>query len=177
MERGEQGELFVWLTAQDADKLGVHAMQQGAPPRHALRQILQAAQRQLDFCITQSLTLEMMPAPEGCMLIFTPACAPLPKPPRAIGPTLYFVADSDALLLLAQGLAQVEALVPASLYRANKGFYLLLYARARAPLQRLLQETAVRCAQGDAAAAFVQEHGQACCIGDALQRLRADQRA
>ena len=47
MERGEQGELFVWLTAQDAEKLGVHTLQQGTPPRHALRQILQTAQRQL----------------------------------------------------------------------------------------------------------------------------------
>ena len=177
MESGEQGELFVWLTAQDTEQLGVHPVRQGrslSVERHALRSILQAAQRQLGFCPSQNLALEIMPTPEGCMMIFTPERQPLPKPARAVGPIVYYVADSNALLQLAKGLKGMAALPPSSLYRAKQGFYLLVYARVAPPLRRLLQETAVRCAQGDACAAYVEEYARACCIADALTRLRED---
>lgn len=173
MEYSPCGALYVWLTAQDTVRMGL-----GEAPvwtdgsaRGALRQILHSAREKTDFRATGGLTLEVLGTGNGYLLIFTAAPADAGKPPRTEGPAAYWLPDSDSLLQLAGGLPGLTGLPYASLYRAERGFFLLIYGRAPV-LQQLLCETAVAAGTGDTVAAHIEEYGRACCIGDALTRLQ-----
>lgn len=182
MELGDSGELFVWLSEQDAENFGSCLQaktEQPAVSRHTLRKILQTARQQTGFTVTENLTLEILAVGDGYLLIFTAENNQTDQRPSvAEGPYLYIFSDCDSLLLFADGLRAFSALPYASLYRIEKRFYLVIYGKtAVAPLYRLLRETAQYVGQGEVSAAYIEEYGRACCIGDALARLQKDYRA
>ena len=176
MECNENGALYVWLTAQDAARIGLTGtLPMGGSVRGALRQILRAAREKTAFSPAGSLSLEVLANGSGYLLIFTPVDVPAHerRPERAAPPRVFRLRDSDRLLQLAQALGRVAEVPSASLYRLPDGFYLLLYTSVPEALSRLLREMAEPTGEGDACMAYIEEYGRACCIGDALARLKS----
>ena len=148
--------------------LGALLLEAGVAPQSGLRQ----------------LTVEALPVSGGVLFLLTPAWQ-LPRRLRlrnSRSPLIYTLADADALLALARGWRRLHPsssaplghpLGQSSLYRMGERYLLLLYPLT--PLSRSIQVPlhtfGTASGSGDAAAAFIEEHGTALCIGDALSRL------
>lgn len=172
MDLSGNGCLTLLLSDEELSGLGLSFEEldyQSPKTRRMLRTLLQLARQQTGYAPEGALLIEALPLEGGCLLLVTPEGArPLPE---AEEPTVFFVADGDALL-------QIASAWPAgphplgegsSLYRGEAGFWLILYGGAEAPV---VFECAEELADGEAAAAFAAEHGTPLFIGDALPRLR-----
>lgn len=165
------GCLTLLLSDEELRSLGLSFEElDGKSPktRRMLHALLQMARRETGYAPQGSLLVEALPLEGGCLLLVTPEEEP-PQP--CCAPAAFLVAEEDALLQIAA--AWSPAAHPlwqsSSLYRAQEGFWLVLYGGADAPV---LYECAEPAADGAAAAARVAEHGEPIFIGDALPRLR-----
>lgn len=186
MELLDNGCLKILLTGEDlrCRSLSFDTLDyRDSHTREALHALLEAAQEQVGFPPTEHLLIEALPVEDGCLLLVTPeksGCRLRLK--TAKGPYIYRLDNAERLLQLADGLSRLyrreAALVDcrgSSLYRAEDGYRLILYAPKglSGPVRRLLTHLAEPEGEGDAAAAFVEEHAAAVSVGDALPRLIA----
>ncbi len=177
LEPLNSGCLKIWLSHTDMHRWGLqfdrmHA-QDSATRRTILKLIAVARERGM-FGTHVGLTVEALPIDEGCLLLITPHTAPpLPTPE----PTVYTVADADALLHLGKALHTIpeQQLPTASLYRWNQEYRLIVYTGTEPahPYHQLLGEFADRLADGCAAAAYTEEHGERLLVGNAFHTLKA----
>lgn len=175
MEPLKNGSLKIWMTDTDMQHWGLQFEQMGshdeATRRAALRLIAVARDRRL-LSTEGALTMEALPIRNGCLLLITPHRDPLLRlPPPA---TVYCFHAADDLLQLADSLRYIKAqtLPPASLFRWQSGYRLIVYhdATTHTVCRRQLCEYAEPL-DGVLAVARTSEYGKAICIGDALSRL------
>lgn len=143
--------------------------------RGVLRLLLEQAREETGFDPGGSLLVEALPVDGGCLLLLTPTAGKRHvRMKRAAGPFVYELDDTDAVLRLARSAdGQMPAMLTSSLYRFGSRYRLILYPGS--PLSRemsnLLGEFARPAGEGDAAAAYTAEHGEAIAVGDALHRM------
>ncbi|MBO5798034.1 MAG: adaptor protein MecA [Clostridia bacterium] len=170
MECSGNGCLSLILSEEELARLGLsfeELDQQNPKTRRMLRTLLQLARRRTGFAPKGALLVEALPLEGGCLLLVSPKD---PILPAAASPTVFWVADGDALLQIAAGGPLTHPLGEgSSLYRGQEGFWLILYGGATAPV---LLECGQELADGATAAAYAAEHGEPLFIGDALPRLR-----
>ena len=183
LTRLHNGCLRIWLTETDLERMGLSFDRLDASDpttRLAMGQILLAAEQQTGFIPSGNLMVEALPIQNGCLLLLSPiGDSQSWKPKRAGGPYIYAVETAEQLLRLAENwkrFAVREELLPASsLYRWDTHYRLIVYPAASFPpgMRQLLTEFTTETGEGDAAAAFIAEHGKALLIGNALPRLSA----
>ncbi|MBO5797348.1 MAG: hypothetical protein J6R77_03260, partial [Clostridia bacterium] len=141
--------------------------QQNPKTRRMLRTLLQLARRKAGYAPKGALLVEALPLEGGCLLLVSPKAPPLPV---ASSPTVFWVAEADALLQIAAAAPIAHPLgESSSLYRGRGGFWLIVYGGATAPV---LFECGQALADGAIAAAYAAEHVEPLFIGDALPRMR-----
>ena len=193
MEPMENGCLKIWLDAGDLQALGLQFEDMDyreSATREAIAKLLQTAQDQTGFQMTDSLLVEALPLDEGCLLLLTPGGAldntgagrRRLRMVRAGGPLVYSLAEVDQLFQLEQGWRRFRCRgrsgpsfrEPAtSLFRFGDQYRLVVYPSFLIPkgMRSMLSEFGTLVGEGDAAAAYTAEHGQALAIGDAIDRL------
>ncbi len=178
MEPLKGGCLKIWMSSTDMHRWGLRFECMSADDtatRRAIHRLVHIARQREALRAEEGLTVEALPASEGCLLLFTPQ-RPF-VPPRSPKPIIYALDNGDDLLELGDRLCRFErrALPAAALYGWGERYRLIVYADpAPAPaLHRLLNEYAQPVAAGYAAAAYTEEHGTPLIATQALQRLTA----
>lgn len=173
IDLSESGCLTLLLSDDELAALGFsfEELDDQSPKTHRLlRALLQLARNETGYLPPGALLVEALPLDGGCLLLVTPDSA-RPQPVAHAAPTAFFVKQEDALLQIAA--AWPDAVHPlgegSSLYRAENGFWLILYGDATASV---LYECAEPVADGAATVAWVAEHAVPVFIADALPRLR-----
>lgn len=171
--------MTILLSDSELSEMGVSFQQLSvARPqtRRALQTVIRAARERAGLS-ARRVRVEAIPTGEGCMLLITPLPARrVLRIRRLEKPLVYAVASTDDLLALAKSLRRRGTLPPAltasSLYRAQEGYRLILYAaRPAAWLPRMLGEYARLIGQGQLAAALTEEHAIPLVLGHALDAL------
>lgn len=187
MEMLENGCLKIMLSEEDLVILGLNfaSMEEdNDATRDAIQMLLLAAREETGFAPENGVTVEALPVDGGCLLLFTPSAGHRRvRMKRASGPYIYELEDAEQLFPLADGLcrlggARKRPLPPmagSSLYRFDGRYRLVVYPASTLPkgVGQLFAEFARSAGEGDAAAAFTAEHGQAVAVGDALSKLCA----
>lgn len=167
------GCLTLLLTDEELSALGLSFEEldyDNLRTRHMVHSLLQLARQETGCPLNGALLVEALPLEGGCLFLVTPENAAALE--SGVAPTVFWIADADALLQLAA--AWPHAAHPfgagSSLYRLADGnaFLLVLYGGEEA---EVLYECAEPVADGLAAAAWAAEHGDALFIGDALPHL------
>lgn len=124
-----------------------------------LRTVLQVARRRVGFAPKGAYSVEALPTADGCLLLVTPQ--------EACAPSVFHIADEDALLQIAAAWQQPThgEGESSSLYRTADGFRLILCG---VPPFAALAECARPTTETEA---FVAEHGDAWLTCDALPQL------
>lgn len=177
-ERSGNGCLRIWLTDQDMAQLGVtfEQMDENDPhTRSALTRLLLSVGTGMP--VNGDMVIEALPLDGGCLLLITPmGKRHSARPKTANGPYIYTVADAERLLALAQCCKSSQNKMPvSSLYQLDNTYRLILYPdiSTKDTDRRFFEEYADEMTEGEAAAAFIGEHGKVLAVSDALERLCA----
>ena len=193
MEPMDNGCLKIWLNTGDMQTLDLRFEEMDArqpATRAAIAKLLQAARTETGFQAADGLLVEALPVDGGCLLLLTPGGALEGACPdrrrlrmvRAGGPLVYALDGVDQLFQLEHGwrrFRRPEGRSPGfrepatSLFRFGSQYRLVVYPSFIVPkgLRSLLSEFGTLVGEGDAAAAYTAEHGQALAIGDAIDQL------
>lgn len=193
MEPMDNGCLKIWLDVGDMQALGLRFEDmdhQDPATREAIARLLHTAHEEAGFQVADGLLVEALPLDGGCLLLLTPRGALEGACPehrrlrmvRAGGPLVYSLAGVDQLFQLEHGWRRFRRpgrsgpsfREPAtSLFRFGDQYRLVVYPSFIVPkgMRSMLSEFGTLVGEGDAAAAYTAEHGQALAIGDAIDRL------
>lgn len=171
IELSDSGCLRMLVSDEELAALGVSfdELDSETPAtRRTVRALLQMAREQVGYLPDGALLIEALPLCGGCLLLISPDTDDtLDAPPS---PAVFFVADEDALLQIADAWQEREHRFGegSSLYRADKGYWLLIYGKNIPPAA---YECADLLPEGALAAAAAAEHAEPLFVGDALPRL------
>ncbi|MBO5929612.1 MAG: adaptor protein MecA [Clostridia bacterium] len=176
MELLRDGALKIWMNADDLDRFGITfdtLYADTASTRRTFIKLLAVAKSRLGFCPESEMKVEVMALPTGCLFVITPEKEKI----RICTPQIYAVVDAEELLRLGEKLAleNAEALPLASLYQWESEYRLVVYNghRKQNRVRQILSEFTQYIAEGNGAAAFLEEHGVPIIQGTALHRLCA----
>lgn len=178
MEPLKGGCLKIWMSGTDMHRWGLRfecMSAEDTATRRAIHRLIHIARQREALRANDGLTVEALPADEGCLLLFTPQRSFVPL--RSPKPIIYALHNGDDLLELGDRLCRWDprVLPAAALYGWGQGYRLIVYADPTPvpTLHRLLSEYAQPVAAGYAAAAYTEEHGTPLIPTQALQRLTA----
>lgn len=166
-----EGRLRIWLTAEELQAWGVSYAQLGLSRLQTdrlLRQVMPAARRHLPSG-QRRLSVEAIPVEGGCVLLVSGN-----NEVRPGGPILCRFAGLEELYALADRWhSTAQGNIATSLYELEEAYLLVIYPvePLTASQQAMLREYCHRSAGGEAAAAYVGEHGRLLLAGNALEVL------
>ncbi len=171
------GALKIWMSEEELQRWGLSFETLGTDKvrtHRALIKLLGIAKQRLVACPEEEMRVEIMALHSGYLFLIIPekdSWSPV------CNPKIYAIADAEQLLRLGENLAANHAgeLPLSSLYEWNKEYRLIVYSasRKRSREWRILSEFAQCVAEGNGAAAFLEEHGVPIIQGTALHRLCA----
>lgn len=175
IETLRDGAFKIWMTDTDMHRWGLRFEDMSAddaPTRAAVMRLLHIARQRDVFPEAVGIMVEAVPVADGCVLLFTPRRKrPCFRMPHA---KVYALAGANDVLQLGAGLSSAVELPTASLYGFGEEYRLIVYPGLCAwqDTCRRISEFGRLAGEGSAVAAFVEEHGNAIAVGDALNRLR-----
>ena len=158
------GNLRIWLSEEELETNTRDIGEQ-------LRGMLQAVQTRLSR-LGKHILVERVPVDGGWIVLISAR-----RNASSSGVSVYRIADTDALLRLAQwwatSLPDGQANAHTSLYETEDGYTLSVYPAPRLTYWQtaLLREFGERIGQGEATAAYAAERGRLLAAGDALGKL------
>ncbi len=171
------GALKIWMSEEELGRWGLSFETLGTDKvrtHRALIKLLGIAKQRLIACPEEEMRVEIMALQSGYLFLITPekdCWSPV------CSPKIYAIADAEELLRLGENLAANHAgeMPLSSLYAWNKEYRLIIYGvtRKQSNEWRVLSEFARCVAEGNGAAAFLEEHGIPIIKGTALHRLCA----
>lgn len=171
------GALKIWMSEEELERWGLSFESLGTDKvrtHRALIKLLEIAKRRLIACPEEELRVEIIALQSGCLFLITPE-KDVWQP--VCSPKIYAIADAEELLRLGENLAAThrEELPLSSLYEWDKEYRLIVYGACRKQNDewRILSEFAQCVAEGNGAAAYLEEHGVPIIQGTALHRLCA----
>ncbi len=171
------GALKIWMSEEELQRWGLSFESLGTDKvrtHRALIKLLGIAKQRLVDCPEEEMRVEVIALHSGCLFLITPEKDSLQP---ICTPKIYAIADAEELLRLGENLAANHAgeLPLSSLYGWDKEYRLIVYGASRQQSDewRILSEFAQCVAEGNSAAAFLEEHGVPIIQGTALHRLCA----
>ncbi len=171
------GALKIWMSEEELGRWGLSFETLGTDKvrtHRALIKLLGIAKQRLANCPKEELRVEIIALHSGYLFLITPEknnWQPI------CTPKIYAISNAEELLRLGENLAanHREELPLSSLYEWNKEYRLVVYGvgHKQSGEWRVLSEFAQCVAEGDGAAAFLEEHGIPIIQGTALHRLCA----
>lgn len=185
MQMLDNGCLKILLTGEDLACMGLTFATfdyNDSLTQEMLQTLLATAKRDTGFEPPGGVLVEAMPLNDGCLLLFTPTGGHRRiRMKRAGTPYVYRIETVDHLLALAATLENYfrcsgeapSSVGITSLYRFGADYRLIVFSPGflTRGVQRILQEFTVQVGEGDVAAAYITEHGEALVQNTAFLQL------